>query len=176
MFFFWLFILYQGNLAKFVSPSCLFAISITAAPWPLPGHIQKIPTSRQPRSRSRSCIYVQGGFFNWSALKMTKFQTLRKFWHLELFWRDLHVIWHLVIFRADQLKKPPCIYMEALAVNESYKWKWSRHGLVILFRKKCWEKVRVFNAISPVCFYHVQSLKMARLGRKYSLDVFRNLQ
>ena len=44
------------------------------------------------------CIYIQGGFFNWSALKMTKCQTLRKFWHLELFWRDLHVIWHLVIF------------------------------------------------------------------------------
>ena len=41
---------------------------------------------------------IQGGFFNWSALKMTKCQTLRKFWHLELFWRDLHVIWHLVIF------------------------------------------------------------------------------
>ena len=39
-------------------------------------------------------IYVQGGFFDWSAL--------RKFWHLELFWRDLHVIWHLVILRADQ--------------------------------------------------------------------------
>ena len=54
-------------------------------------------------------IYIQGGFFNWSALKMTKSQTLRKFWHLELFWRDLHVIWHLVIFWADQLKKPPCI-------------------------------------------------------------------
>ena len=24
-------------------------------------------------------IYIQGGFFNWSALKMTKCQTLRKF-------------------------------------------------------------------------------------------------
>ena len=59
-------------------------------------------------------LKIQGGFFNWSALKMTKCQTLRKFWHLELFWRDLHVIWHLVIFRADQLKKPPC------------RWWWTR--------------------------------------------------
>ena len=50
-----------------------------------------------------------GCFFYWSALKMTKCQTLRKFWHLELFRWDLHVIWHLVIFRADQLKKPPCM-------------------------------------------------------------------
>ena len=61
---------------------------------------------------SKSNIYdlinIQGGFFNWSALKMTKCQTHWKIWHLELFWRDLHVIWHLVIFRADQLKKPPC--------------------------------------------------------------------
>ena len=32
-----------------------------------------------------------GWFFYWSALKTTKCQTLRKFWHLELFWRDLHV-------------------------------------------------------------------------------------
>ena len=51
---------------------------------------------------------IQGGFFDCSALKMTKCQTHWKIWHLELFWRDLHVIWHLVIFRADQLKKPPC--------------------------------------------------------------------
>ena len=45
-----------------------------------------------------TCRYIQGVFFDWSAQKMTKCQTLRKFWHLELFWRDLHVIWHLVIF------------------------------------------------------------------------------
>ena len=61
---------------------------------------------------------LQGGFFNWSALKMTKSQTLRKFWHLELFWRDLHVIWHLVIFWADQLKKPPCMYDNAMATKK----------------------------------------------------------
>ena len=54
-------------------------------------------------------IYVQGGFFDWSALKMTKCQTLRKFWHLELFWRDLHVIWLLVIFLGRTSKKTPCI-------------------------------------------------------------------
>ena len=43
---------------------------------------------------------------------MTKSQTLRKFWHFELFWRDLHVIWNLVIFWADQLKKPPCMIIQ----------------------------------------------------------------
>ena len=61
--------------------------------------------------RRKALWKLQGGFFNWSALKMTKCQTLWKIWHLELFWRDLHVIWHLVIFRADQLKKPPCIWI-----------------------------------------------------------------
>ena len=39
-------------------------------------------------------LNLQGVFFDWSALKMTKCQTLRKFWHLELFWSNLHVIWH----------------------------------------------------------------------------------
>ena len=68
-------------------------------------NISSIETFGEQNNR----LYLQGGFFNWSALKMTKCQTLRKFWHLELFWRDLHVIWHLVIFRADQLKKPPCM-------------------------------------------------------------------
>ena len=34
-------------------------------------------------------IKVQGGFFNWSALKMTKFQTLRKFWH---FFEGIYII------------------------------------------------------------------------------------
>ena len=83
---------------------------------------------------------LQGGFFNWSALKMTKCQSLRKFWHLELFWRDLHVIWHLVIFRVDQLKKPPCIFFEVFkSTDETNTLKdlspnqtpstsgWSRH-------------------------------------------------
>ena len=56
--------------------------------------------------------------------------------------------------------------------NESHKWEWSRHGLEIIVGRK-WE---FFNTISPVCFYHVQSLTRARLSRKYSLDVFRNLQ
>ena len=32
---------------------------------------------------------IQGGFFNWSPLKMTKCQTHWKIWHLELFWWDL---------------------------------------------------------------------------------------
>ena len=53
---------------------------------------------------------IQGGFFNWSALKMTKCQitckSLQKSSKCQSFLR----VWHLVIFRADQLKKPPCIY------------------------------------------------------------------
>ena len=36
---------------------------------------------------------------------MTKRQTLRKFWHWELFWRDLHSIWHLFIFLGRTSKK-----------------------------------------------------------------------
>ena len=41
-----------------------------------------------------------GCFFGWSAQKMNKCHTLSKFWHLELFSLDLHVIW----------QKTPCIY------------------------------------------------------------------
>ena len=83
--------------------------------------------STQSDQRGCPCYHhLQGGFFNWSAQKMTKCQTLRKFWHLELFWRNLHVIWHLVIFRADQLKKPPCIivYLKyiSLRIKTSSMW------------------------------------------------------
>ena len=42
-----------------------------------------------------------GCFFYWSA----QCQTLRKFWQLELFWRDLHVIWHLSHFLGRTSKK-----------------------------------------------------------------------
>ena len=53
---------------------------------------------------------IQGGFFNWSALKMTKCQitckSLQKSSKCQIFQR----VWHLVIFRADHLKKPPCKY------------------------------------------------------------------
>ena len=54
-------------------------------------------------------LFIQGGFFNWSALKMTKcqitFKSLQKSSKCQNFLR----VWHLVIFRADQSKKPPCI-------------------------------------------------------------------
>ena len=63
---------------------------------------------------------------------MTKCQSLRKFWHLELFWRDLHVIRHLVIFRADQLKKPPCIneryHVSPGLLDPSLKEAWGCDG------------------------------------------------
>ena len=63
------------------------------------------------------CQYLQGGFFNWSALKMTKCQitckSLQKSSKCQIFLR----VWHLVIFRADQLKKPPCIFLTNLIRN-----------------------------------------------------------
>jgi len=40
-------------------------------------------------STLRAPAHKQGVFFYWSALKMTKYQTLRIFWHLELFRWDL---------------------------------------------------------------------------------------
>ena len=49
-------------------------------------------------------------FFYWSALKMTKCQTLRKFWHSELFWWDLLCNLTLRDFRGGgRVKKTPCI-------------------------------------------------------------------
>ena len=43
-------------------------------------------------------IYVCKGCFLLVCPKNDQCQTLRKFWHLEFFRRDLHVIWHFVIF------------------------------------------------------------------------------
>ena len=60
-----------------------------------------------------------GWFFYWSALKKTKYQTLRKFLHLELFWRDLHVIcWHTshCLGRTSQ-KNHPVQYMFLLMAS-----------------------------------------------------------
>ena len=54
---------------------------------------------------------VQGGFFNWSALKMTKCQITCKSLQKSSKCQNFLRVWHLVIFRADQLKKPPCIYI-----------------------------------------------------------------
>ena len=50
-------------------------------------------------------IHLQGVLFYWSALKMTKCQTLRKFWHLELFWWDLLCNLTLRTFRGRPVKK-----------------------------------------------------------------------
>ena len=54
------------------------------------------------------CVFqnlsIQGGFLDCSALKMTKCQALRKFWHLELFYWIYYVIWHYS-------KKTPCIFL-----------------------------------------------------------------
>ena len=45
------------------------------------------PSKHQPKLSTTLQVssYIQGGFFDWSALEITKCQTLRKFWHLELF-------------------------------------------------------------------------------------------
>ena len=52
--------------------------------------------------------HLQGGFFNWSALKMTKCQITCKSLQKSSKCQNFLRVWHLVIFRADQLKKPPC--------------------------------------------------------------------
>ena len=70
-------------------------------------------------------VNVQGGFFDWSALKMTKCQTLRKFLLFELFWRDLHVIWHLVIFQGGPVKKNT-LYKH---INCDTQTKWEPQGI-----------------------------------------------
>ena len=53
---------------------------------------------------------------------------LDKIWHLELFWRDLHVIWHLVILKADQLKKPPCT-LELKMFQYLASGEWAAEGV-----------------------------------------------
>ena len=72
----------------------------------------------------RSLHPSTGWFFDWSALKITKVQTLSKFWHLELFDGIYYVIWHLVIFRGGPVGKPPFIkHNNFLFVNlVSYFW------------------------------------------------------
>ena len=50
-------------------------------------------------------LYIQGGFFYCSALKMTKCQTHWKIWHLELFWWDLQCNLTLSHFLGRNSKK-----------------------------------------------------------------------
>ena len=61
------------------------------------------------KSLQESAKIIQGGFFNWSALKMTKCQITCKSLQKSSKCQNFLRVWHLVIFRADQLKKPPCI-------------------------------------------------------------------
>ena len=62
----------------------------------------------QVRGKCLSQLYLQGGFFNWSALKMTKCQITCKSLQKSSKCQNFLRVWHLVILRADQLKKPPC--------------------------------------------------------------------
>ena len=63
-------------------------------------------------------IYIQGGFFNWSAQKMTKCQITCKSLQKSSKCQNFLRVWHLVIFRADQLKKPPCILGQQRNIGE----------------------------------------------------------
>ena len=67
-----------------------------------------------PRRDSRDSGFglLQGGFFNWSALKMTKCQITCKSLQKSSKCQNFQRVWHLVIFRADQLKKPPCRFRQ----------------------------------------------------------------
>ena len=49
-------------------------------------------------------------FFNWSAQKMTKCQITCKSLQKSSKCQNFLRVWDLVIFRADQLKKPPCMF------------------------------------------------------------------
>ena len=60
---------------------------------------------------NQSSTQIQGGFFNWSALKMTKCQITCKSLQKSSKCQNFLRVWHLVIFRADQWKKPPCIFL-----------------------------------------------------------------
>ena len=62
---------------------------------------------------------LQGVFFNWSALKMTKCQITCKSLQKSSKCQNFLRVWHLVIFRADQLKKPPCICIYRIATSHA---------------------------------------------------------
>ena len=50
----------------------------------------------------RMDVNIQGGFFNWSAQKMTKCQITCKSLQKSSKCQNFQRVWHLVIFRADQ--------------------------------------------------------------------------
>ena len=52
--------------------------------------------------------HIQGGFFNWTPPKLSKYKFLYKLWHLEKFRASLHGILYLENLGGGQLKKPPC--------------------------------------------------------------------
>ena len=58
--------------------------------------------------KNKAGIFIQGGFFNWSAQKMTKCQITCKSLQKSSKCQNFLRVWDLVIFKADQLKKPPC--------------------------------------------------------------------
>ena len=77
---------------------------------------QLIQTTEKHRSWPKANTLlddIQGGLFDWSTIKMTKCQTLKKFWHSELFWRDLHVICHFL----GRTSQKNTLYMGAVSTS-----------------------------------------------------------
>ena len=79
---------------------------------------------------------VQGGFFNWSALKMTKCQITCKSLQKSSKCQNFLRVWHLVIFRADQLKNHPVYH---LCINQNC--------FLVLIRQVLYLKLLQMNAI-----------------------------
>ena len=74
-----------------------------------------------------------GWFFNWSALKMTKCQITCKSLQKSSKCQNFLRVWHLVIFRADQLKKPPCINILTYALCQVNLYLDLKHSFLQLF-------------------------------------------
>ena len=62
-------------------------------------------------------LHIQGGFFDCSAQKLTKCQITCKFLEKSSKYQNFQRVWHLVIFWAEQSKKPPCIIVRVLTTE-----------------------------------------------------------
>ena len=83
--------------------------------------------------------FVQGGFFNWSALKMTKCQITCKSLQKSSKCQNFLRVWHLVIFRADQLKKPPCMCITLV--------NWSIFKVIVMETDQAQSSEQAFNSL-----------------------------
>ena len=76
-------------------------------------------------------------FFNWSALKMTKCQITCKSLQKSSKCQIFQWVWHLVIFRADQLKKPPCIFIAEKVKKETREYQEDTYCIFCLYTTFC---------------------------------------